>query len=74
MSAEPSYVTCRCQHCHGNIEFDANQLEGTESCTVECPHCQLETVLSLSTSLTPPPVISPPAGAQTSAEPPAQLV
>jgi hypothetical protein len=37
---------CSCQHCSGNIEFDA---EGFEQGTrVECPHCHLETILFLS--------------------------
>ncbi len=47
---EPRYVNCPCQHCSGNIEFDANQLEYGEtraSCLVHtadwrraylCPH------------------------------------
>ena len=34
----PRYVTCRCQHCDGNIEFDANELVG-ENSVVPCPHC-----------------------------------
>ena len=40
----PSLVTCRCQHCDGGIEFDANQL-GEEGCDIPCPHCGLETKL-----------------------------
>jgi hypothetical protein len=40
----PRFVTCCCQHCKGNIEFDANQLEGTTR-AVNCPHCGLETKL-----------------------------
>jgi DNA helicase-2/ATP-dependent DNA helicase PcrA len=39
----PNYVTCPCQHCSGNIEFDANQLDGAEKVAVPCPHCGLET-------------------------------
>jgi putative phage-type endonuclease len=38
----PRYVTCRCQHCNGHIEFDANELV-EESVVVPCPHCDLET-------------------------------
>src|ERR1035437_50144 len=39
------YMTCWCQHCDNGIEFDANQMDGDETCVVECPHCQLETTL-----------------------------
>lgn len=38
----PRYVTCRCQHCDGHIEFDANELM-EENIAVPCPHCGLET-------------------------------
>jgi hypothetical protein len=38
----PNYVTCPCQHCSGNIEFDANEL-AEENSIVPCPHCSLET-------------------------------
>ena len=38
----PRYVTCRCQHCDGHIEFDANALT-EENSIVPCPHCGLET-------------------------------
>jgi DNA helicase-2/ATP-dependent DNA helicase PcrA len=42
----PNYVTCPCQHCSGNIEFDANQLDAaSENTTVLCPHCGLETII-----------------------------
>lgn len=41
----PNYVTYPCQHCSGNIEFDANQLESRETLTVPCPHCGLETAV-----------------------------
>jgi hypothetical protein len=41
------YVTCPCRHCGGNIEFDANCLAKGETCAVPCPHCGLETILSL---------------------------
>jgi TPR repeat protein len=41
----PNYVTCPCQHCGGNIEFDANQLDVTEIPTVPCPHCELQTTI-----------------------------
>src|SRR5208282_5667848 len=49
------YVTCRCQHCDGHIEFDANQL-AEENSIFPCPHCGLETKLFV-----PPQVESPPA-------------
>lgn len=42
---EPNYVTCPCQHCGGNIEFDANQLDTTKIPTVPCPHCELQTTI-----------------------------
>ena len=38
----PRYVTCRCQHCDGHIEFDANALT-EENSIVPWPHCGLET-------------------------------
>jgi hypothetical protein len=37
------FVTCRCQHCDGHIEFDA----GHAGESVACPHCGLETKLFL---------------------------
>ena len=49
----PNYVTCPCQHCSGNIEFDANQLDGAEYITVPCPHCGLETALFVIEKKTP---------------------
>jgi len=41
----PCYVTCRCQHCDGGIEFDASEFQKGETRNVECPHCHLETEL-----------------------------
>ena len=41
----PNYVTCPCQYCGGNTEFDSNQLYATENPTVFCPHCQLQTAI-----------------------------
>jgi DNA-directed RNA polymerase subunit RPC12/RpoP len=39
----PISVTCRCQTCSGNIEFDPSLLQtGT---MVTCPHCGLETAV-----------------------------
>jgi hypothetical protein len=52
----PQYVTCRCQHCDGGIEFDANEL-AVENSIVPCPHCGLQTKLfkpSLPVRLTAP--------------------
>lgn len=40
----PNYVVCRCQHCDGHIEFDANEF-AEENSVVPCPHCQLETTI-----------------------------
>ena len=39
--SQSRFVTCRCQHCDGHIEFDASR--AGES--VACPHCGLETKL-----------------------------
>lgn len=41
----PNYVTCPCQHCGGNIEFDVNELDETEIPTVPCPHCESQTTI-----------------------------
>jgi hypothetical protein len=38
-----NFVTCWCQHCGNNIEFDAAQLSKDEVRAVDCPHCHLET-------------------------------
>src|SRR5208282_2009574 len=53
----PNYVTCRCQHCDGGIEFDAHQLDGDKTRIVECPHCHLETIIFEPEPATP--IISP---------------
>jgi hypothetical protein len=46
MSANtPRYVTCHCEYCNGGIEFDANDLKGVKTTTVECPHCHMETII-----------------------------
>jgi ankyrin repeat protein len=37
----PQYVTCRCQHCDGGIEFDAGGFQA--GIRVQCPHCGLQT-------------------------------
>lgn len=55
----PRYVTCPCQHCSGNIEFDANCLPEREMRTVPCPHCGLETTLFLRNEQRMPPPIPP---------------
>jgi hypothetical protein len=52
----PNFVTCHCQHCDGGIEFDANELTA-ENSTFPCPHCGLQTQLSMpkaAESLPPP--------------------
>ena len=43
---QPDFIVCLCQHCNGNIEFDANELGGRQSVSVSCPHCGVETILS----------------------------
>lgn len=53
------YVTCRCQHCDGHIEFDANKFS-EESSIVPCPHCGAETKLSLPEQNAPPILSSQP--------------
>ena len=47
---QPRYVICHCQHCDGNIEFDANEL-AAENCVVHCPFCGLETQLAVPNSM-----------------------
>ena len=64
---EPRYVNCPCQHCSGNIEFDASQLEETEVRPVPCPHCGKETLLYARPQRVPP-VIPPPAAPPTAEE------
>jgi hypothetical protein len=53
------FVTCRCRHCNGHIEFDASDA----GATVACPHCGLETVLFIPANYSkianPPPASSP---------------
>src|SRR5882724_2599266 len=39
----PSFATCGCQHCDGNIEFDASSFDKGETRTAECPYCHMET-------------------------------
>jgi hypothetical protein len=57
------FVTCPCQHCNGQIEFDASGFEKGETCNIECPHCRLETVIFVPVSRkplsVPPPVPQP---------------
>jgi hypothetical protein len=43
MSEENYLVTCSCQHCDGNIEFDASLFQAGTMTT--CPHCEMETAL-----------------------------
>jgi hypothetical protein len=57
-------VTCRCQHCDGEIEFDASGLEEGDTTTANCPHCHAETTLfipqtALVSSEAIPPVLEP---------------
>jgi putative phage-type endonuclease len=42
----PRYVVCDCQHCDGHIEFDPNEF-AEENSIVPCPHCGLETKISI---------------------------
>ena len=43
---QPHLVVCACEHCGGNIEFDAHELGDRETVSVPCPHCGIETILS----------------------------
>jgi uncharacterized paraquat-inducible protein A len=43
MSEENYFVTCHCQQCNGNIEFDASLFQAGTMTT--CPHCGIETPL-----------------------------
>jgi hypothetical protein len=38
-------ATCRCQHCNGDIGFDASGFTEGETRMAECPHCHLETLI-----------------------------
>jgi hypothetical protein len=40
----PNLVTCPCQHCNGNIQFDAAE-RTDENMRIACPHCGMETTL-----------------------------
>jgi len=50
----PRFVTCPCQVCSGNIEFDASGFGQGETRTVDCPHCKMETIIFVPTSPIPP--------------------
>ena len=59
MSAnQPHFVTCRCLYCENGIEFDARDFEKGETRTAECPHCGLETIISVPEQQVPP-VVQP---------------
>lgn len=47
----PCFVSCRCQHCDGHIEFDASGFAKGETRNVECPHCQQDTNISVPDSM-----------------------
>lgn len=47
------FVTCRCQHCGGHIEFDATALDKEEKRGIECPHCRQTTVICAPTQSFP---------------------
>jgi hypothetical protein len=48
------FVTCQCQHCEGHIEFDGSDFQKGETRKAECPHCHLETVISVPKQRVPP--------------------
>jgi thiol-disulfide isomerase/thioredoxin len=43
----PRLLTCNCQHCSGQIEFDAGGIKGNEIISLDCPHCQKETTATV---------------------------
>jgi hypothetical protein len=51
---QPKFVTCHCQHCSGNIEFDSSDFSFGETREVECPHCELTTLLFVKHAKSPP--------------------
>jgi hypothetical protein len=53
-ASQINYVTCRCQHCNGGIEFEVSDFAKGETRTIECPHCHLETIIFAPTSKIPP--------------------
>jgi hypothetical protein len=61
----PRFVVCKCLHCDGHIEFDANEFSEDNNIVV-CPHCSLETKIFVPALQTesilpelPPPVATP---------------
>ena len=54
MPTELQFVTCPCQVCNGNIEFDPSDFGDGETRTVECPLCKMETVLFVPHAEAPP--------------------
>ena len=55
-NTQPHFVTCRCQHCDKGIEFDASGFGIKETRSVECPHCNLETIIFVPPSQNAPPI------------------
>lgn len=57
------FVTCRCQHCDGRIEFDASDFAKGEVRQIECPFCKLETAIFIpqleAPNVSVPPVLPP---------------
>jgi holliday junction DNA helicase RuvB len=45
--ANERFVTCRCHHCNGGIEFNADDFQDGETRPAECPHCHQETIISV---------------------------
>jgi hypothetical protein len=39
----PRFLTCRCQHCDGHIEFDASGFQEGDTATVKCSDCLFDT-------------------------------
>jgi hypothetical protein len=50
----PELVTCRCQQCNGEIQFDPVVFSG-ENNMIVCPHCSLRTPVAAPPAPPPPP-------------------
>jgi len=44
--SDEKWMTCKCQHCDGKLEFETHNA----GLTVPCPHCKKDTVLNVRTT------------------------
>src|SRR6266436_3124681 len=58
MASEVQRVTCICNNCSQHLEFEVSNAGQT----VQCPHCEMETVLYIPNA--PVGILSPPTPAQ----------